>query len=620
VVKTDYEVDEKAHTAALTEKGIKHCEELLHLENLYDNTHIDLIHHINQALRAHTLFKLDVDYMIRDGKVVIVDEFTGRLMPGRRFSDGLHQALEAKEGVKIERENQTLGTVTFQNYFRMYKKLAGMTGTALTEAVEFEKIYKLDTIVMPTNKTIRRIDSSDSIYKTERGKFRAVVKEIAKMHKEGRPVLVGTISIEKSERLSDMLKRENLSHTVLNAKYHEKEAEIVARAGQPGVITIATNMAGRGTDIVLGLGVAEKGGLHVVGTERHEARRIDNQLRGRCARQGDPGTSQFFISLEDDLMRIFGSDRLKGMMDRLGMSEDEEIQHGLVSRAIEQAQKRVEGRNFDIRKHLLEYDDVMNRQREIIYDERKLVLETENLDEHVLDMTAEVVGATQQQFFSGNDSESDEDPEDAYFNAVYRKFGHAMGDLKGQASDSEYRVELVMERLKQIYEEKKKHLGPEAFLYLERSILLQIIDTKWKDHLRSLDDLREGIGLRAYGQRDPLVEYKKEAFDLFEAMSDSIKQEGTELIFRVDVVRAEKMKSVFEGEQKFIHEEQNVFESRLAPEEMERMGSETSVLPGMRREAREAEPQTVRRDAPKVGRNDPCPCGSGKKYKKCHGA
>jgi len=351
--KTDYEKDEKAQTVNLTEKGIKHCEQLLGVDNLYDNTHIELIHHINQAVRAHALFKRDVDYMVKEGKVEIVDEFTGRLMPGRRFSDGLHQALEAKEGVNIERENQTLGSVTFQNYFRMFEKLGGMTGTAMTEAVEFEKIYKLEVVAIPFNKECQRQDDVDAIYKNVRGKFNAVVRDVKEMHEQGRPVLVGTISIEKSEYLSGLLKRENLNHTVLNAKYHEKEAEIISRAGQEGAITIATNMAGRGTDIVLGEGVAGKGGLHVIGTERHESRRIDNQLRGRCGRQGDPGTTRFFISLEDDLMRIFGSDRIQGMMNQLGLEEDEEISHGLVSRAIEKAQKRVEGRNFDIRKHLL---------------------------------------------------------------------------------------------------------------------------------------------------------------------------------------------------------------------------------------------------------------------------
>jgi len=386
----DYKVDEKAHTVTLSEDGIRHAEELLGVENLYENTQIDVIHHINQALRAHALFKGDVDYIVKDGKVVIVDEFTGRLMPGRRWSDGLHQAVEAKEGLVIERENQTLATITFQNYFRIYKKLAGMTGTAATEAVEFHKIYKLDVVVVPTNKPCIRGDASDCIYRTEREKFSAAAKEIGELHGAGRPVLVGTISIEKSEALSQILNRNGLPHTVLNAKYHEKEAEIVAQAGQEGAITIATNMAGRGTDIVLGSEVAEKGGLHVLGTERHEARRIDNQLRGRCARQGDPGSSKFYISLEDDLMRIFGSDRISGLMQKLGMQEGEEIQHPLVSKALETAQKRVEARNFEIRKHLLEYDDVMNRQREIIYGERDRGLKGENLREHIFEMIEDV--------------------------------------------------------------------------------------------------------------------------------------------------------------------------------------------------------------------------------------
>jgi preprotein translocase subunit SecA len=614
----DYIADEKAKTISLTESGETKGAKAMGVPNLHDINTIDERHQIMTALRAKEFFEKDVEYIVKEGKVIIVDEFTGRLMPGRRFSDGLHQALEAKESVPIERENQTLGTITFQNYFRMYKKLAGMTGTAATEAVEFEKIYKLDTIVIPTNKTNQRADAPDAVYKNEHGKFKAVVKEIAKMHKEGRPVLVGTVSIDKSERISDLLKRENLPHTVLNAKYHEKEAEIVARAGQPAAITIATNMAGRGTDIVLGEAVAEKGGLHVIGTERHEARRIDNQLRGRCARQGDPGTSQFFISLEDDLMRLFGSDKLKNIMDTFGMSDEEEIRHGLVSRAIEQAQKRVEARNFDIRKHLLEYDDVMNRQREIIYDERKLVLESESIDQHVLDMTEEVAQTIEAQFLGENASKEEDDPEGKFLNSLQEKFGYSMEPLKEEVFDKETRSIAVMEHLKKIYEEKKSRLTNELFQYLQRSILLQVIDTKWKDHLRSLDDLREGIGLRAYGQRDPLVEYKREAFDLFEAMSDSVKQEAVELIFRVDVVKADKMQSVFGGDQQLIHEEKTAFEGPGA-QDTESPGGASEIFSGA-----PAVPtqklQPVHRATPKVGRNEPCPCGSGKKYKKCCGA
>jgi len=617
----DYETDEKSHTVHLTEKGIKRCEDLLNIENLYDNMHIDLIHHINQAVRAHALYKCDVDYMVKDGKVEIVDEFTGRLMPGRRFSDGLHQALEAKEGVKIERENQTLGQVTFQNYFRMYNKLGGMTGTALTEAVEFEKIYKLDTVVIPPNKECQRTNHSDSIYKSEKGKFGAVAKQIKKLHSEGRPVLVGTISIEASEVLSNMLKKENLSHTVLNAKYHEKEAEIVSRAGQPGAITIATNMAGRGTDIVLGEGVAEKGGLHVLGTERHESRRIDNQLRGRCARQGDPGSSQFFISLEDDLMRIFGSDRLKIMMDRLGMEDEEEIRHPLVSKAIEQAQKKVEGRNFDIRKHLLEYDDVMNRQREIIYEERLLVLESDDLDEHVMDMVSEVAEAIEAQHLT-SESEDEDGGEKAFLEVIRNKFGISTAGFIERAEEPRQILGFVMDELERVYKEKKERLTPETFLYLEKSILLQVIDSKWKDHLRSLDDLREGIGLRAYGQRDPLVEYKREAFGLFDLMTQSIKDESVEFIFRVDVVSDEKVKSVFSGDQKLTHQEASAFDGGLsAGEEARIQDAEVSGSMAPPMQAREPEvAQPIRRESEKVGRNDPCPCGSGKKYKKCCGA
>jgi len=615
----DFEIDEKAHTVNLTEKGVKRCEELLNVENLYDNTHIELIHHINQALRAHNLYKRDVDYMVQEGKVVIVDEFTGRLMPGRRFSDGLHQALEAKEGVRIERENQTLGQVTFQNYFRMYSKLGGMTGTAITEAVEFEKIYKLDTVIMPTNRPCLREDQPDAIYKTERGKFKAVARRIAELHKKDLPVLVGTISIEKSEYLSNLLRKENLNHTVLNAKYHEKEAEIITRAGQPGSITIATNMAGRGTDIVLGEGVADNGGLHVVGTERHESRRVDNQLRGRCARQGDPGASHFFISLEDDLMRIFGSDKLRSMMDHLGMKEDEEIQHGLVSRAIEQAQKRVEGRNFDIRKHLLEYDDVMNRQREIIYEERRLILESDSLDEHVLDMMNEVTQDIETGHLSSQEAE-DEKGEESFLEAIRNKFAISTEGFLEKADEPRQLLGFVMETLEKVYYDKKERLTPETLLYLEKSILLQVIDAKWKDHLRSLDDLREGIGLRAYGQRDPLVEYKREAFQLFDGLTQSIKEESIEFIFRVDVVREEKVKSVFEGEKKLVHEESQAFHHSAGPEEEARIENSSSPRHFAPPSSKSKEPSTIKRESPKVGRNDPCPCGSGKKHKKCCGA
>jgi preprotein translocase subunit SecA len=632
-VEKDFKTDEKAHTVTLTEDGIRHCEDLLGIENLYENTQIDLIHHINQALRAHVLFKRDEEYVVKDGEVVIVDEFTGRLMPGRRFSDGLHQALEAKEEVTIRRENQTLATVTFQNYFRMYKKLAGMTGTAATEALEFDKIYKLDVVVVPTNKPCIRFDHSDCIYRTEREKFESVVKEIVKEHKEGKPVLVGTISIEKSERLSQMLRRQNLVHSVLNAKYHEKEAEIIAQAGQEGTITIATNMAGRGTDIVLGAGIAPKGGLCVIGTERHEARRIDNQLRGRCGRQGDPGSSKFFISLEDDLMRIFGSDRISGLMQKLGMQEGEEIQHPLVTKAIETAQRRVENRNFEIRKHLLEYDDVMNRQRELIYAERDLVLTGENLKEHVFEMIGNVVENLLASYVHPDLREEDKNPE-GLAQALWTKFGT---DFKPEIDENAHDLDLLREailgKIRAHYELREREFTPERMQFLAGYILLQVIDSKWKEHLHSLDNLKEGIGLRAYGQRDPLIEYKQEAFEMFEAMVDSIKEEAVELIFRVQVVREEKIASVLEPSRaQFLHPESRGMaeSSPLSTRERSRgtvvspmEGEEASIFghpSGIGQARPPLKSETVRRPDAKIGRNDPCPCGSGKKYKKCHGA
>lgn len=620
-----YETDEKANTVTLKEEGIAHCEELLGVSNIYENTQIDLIHHINQALRAHVLFKRDVDYMVKDGQVIIVDEFTGRLMPGRRFSDGLHQALEAKEGVKIERENQTLATITFQNYFRMYKKLAGMTGTAATEAAEFDKIYKLDVLVVPTNKPVIRVDFPDRIYRTEREKFKAVSDEIAELHKEGRPVLVGTISIEKSEELSHILEKRGLPHTVLNAKYHEREAEIIARAGQEGAITIATNMAGRGTDIVLGHRIAAKGGLHVLGTERHEARRIDNQLRGRCGRQGDPGSSRFYLSLEDDLMRIFGSDRISGLMQRLGMEEGQEIEHPLVTRAVETAQKRVEGRNFEIRKHLLEYDDVMNRQREIIYEERNRVLESPSLTEHVMEILEDVVNNLIIQHVNP-EFRGEERNEEGFKTDFYNKFGIHLKDAYFSKNDFEDWQNGLIEQVKNAYHAKMEQFGTERMHFLERYLMLQVIDSKWKEHLRAIDELREGIGLRAYGQRDPLVEYKRESFHMFEQMTASIKEEVVEFLFKVKVVREEeKVKTAMTPTgQQFLHPEAN--RMPLAEETGKKYISpmaEAPVVHGVsappQSTGRSQEARPVRREQPKVGRNEPCPCGSGKKYKKCHG-
>ena len=622
-----YEIDEKAHTATLKEEGIARCEELLGVSNIYENTQIDLIHHINQALRSHVLFKRDVDYMVKDGQVIIVDEFTGRLMPGRRFSDGLHQALEAKEAVKIERENQTLATITFQNYFRMYQKLAGMTGTAATEAAEFDKIYKLDVLVVPTNRPLIRTDHPDRIYRTEREKFKAVGDEIAGLHKEGRPVLVGTISIEKSEQLSHILEKRGLQHTVLNAKYHEREAEIIARAGQEAAITIATNMAGRGTDIVLGSGIAVKGGLHVLGTERHEARRIDNQLRGRCGRQGDPGSSRFYLSLEDDLMRIFGSDRISGLMQRLGMEEGQEIEHALVTRAVETAQKRVEGRNFEIRKHLLEYDDVMNRQREIIYEERNQVLEGASLTEHVMEILEDVVNDLIVQYVNPELREEERN-EEGFRAAFYAKFGIHLKDAYFTKHDFEDWQNGLIEQVKTVYQAKMAQFGAERMHFLERYLMLQVIDSKWKEHLRAIDELREGIHLRAYGQRDPLVEYKRESFQMFEQMTATIKDEVIEFLFKVKAVREERQvtTAMTPSEQQFLHPEavrmpaaEETGSKHIQAPAYEEVDREVGVPPRSMRPPQETA-QPIRRDQPKVGRNEPCPCGSGKKYKKCHGA
>lgn len=622
----DYTIDEKANTATLTEEGVKHCEELIGVKNLYENTQIDLIHHINQGLKAHVLFNRDEDYVVKDDQVVIVDEFTGRLMPGRRFSDGLHQALEAKEGVKIERENQTLATVTFQNYFRMYEKLAGMTGTAATEAVEFEKIYKLGVVVMPTNKPCIRNDQNDCIYRTEKEKFEAVAQEVVEEHKKGRPVLVGTISIEKSERLSRILNKYNVPHTVLNAKYHEREAEIVAGAGQGSTVTIATNMAGRGTDIVLGEGVKELGGLAVIGTERHESRRIDNQLRGRCGRQGDPGSSKFFISLEDDLMRIFGSDRIGGLMQRMGMEEGEEIQHPMVNKAIETAQKRVEARNFDIRKHLLNFDDVMNRQRELIYKERDKALFRDDLKEHIFDFIEDVVEDLLGRYVHP-DMNADEHDVKGLNEALKHKFSADFSAdiaeaMEGHVFDVDPIREAILKKVKEIYAKREHEFGIERMRFLESYIMLQMIDSKWKDHLHALDNLKEGINLRAYGQRDPVIEYKREAFAMFQGMVDVIKEETVDFLFHVQAVKEEKIESSFDaGQATYLHPDSDgmppAVPQQQAPAQAPGGGS---LLSGNAGAAQTAQPATIKRDEPKVGRNDPCPCGSGKKYKKCHGA
>ena len=659
----DAVVDEKNHTVALTEEGIAKCESLLGVSNLYDDLSGEWAHHIIQAIKAHDLFERDVDYVVKDGEVIIVDEFTGRLMPGRRWSDGMHQAVEAKENLRIEKENQTLATVTLQNYFRLYSKLAGMTGTAFTEANEFKQIYKLDVVVIPTNRDLVRTNFSDAVYKSQKEKFKAVVDEIKGSYEKGRPVLVGTISIEKSEMLSAMLKRVGIPHTVLNAKYHEMEAQIVAQAGRYKAVTIATNMAGRGTDILLGGNpdfitknilaaknlkpvsdeykqeytalltnfkeetkkehdkVVEVGGLHVIGTERHEARRIDNQLRGRSGRQGDPGSSRFYVSMEDDLMRLFGSDKLVVIMNRLGIEEGTVIEHPWVTRSIETAQKRVETYNFEIRKHLLEYDDVMNMQREVIYAERRSVLEGEDLRSLLYDMIDEVVSKAVDAYLP-----KDVHPDDwnwaGFEGWIKQKFGLAFSVRKEEIAGMviEDIKEVLKNKARAYYEEKESKVGPEQMRQLERMVMLHVIDSRWKDHLYSMDNLKEGIGLRAYAARDPLIEYKREAYDMFVDMMERIKEEVIELVFRMQLVEEKQFKGVFSSlPQRMEHKEF----TGLSKEAQERMAQESGRGADEEEEmAVKAAPEKavpVRHEGPKVGRNDPCPCGSGKKYKKCCG-
>ncbi|MBI2828294.1 MAG: preprotein translocase subunit SecA [Acidobacteria bacterium] len=713
----DYLVDEKHKTVALTETGMAKAEQMLGHRlvagsgGMYDPVNMPLLHHIHQALRAHALYRLDVDYMIKDGGVVIVDEFTGRLMPGRRWSDGLHQAVEAKEQVKIERENQTLATITFQNYFRKYKTLCGMTGTAETEAAEFNKIYKLDVMVIPTNRPLRRVEEPDLVYRTEREKYESIVNDILEKQASGRPTLVGTVSIEKSERLSALLRKRGIKHVVLNAKYHAQEAAIVAQAGRQGNVTIATNMAGRGTDILLGgnpehmarqQAIAEElaerlprgeekfvddeefvyffhvdgffraprgeweriythfrqqteaehdavvslGGLHILGTERHEARRIDNQLRGRAGRQGDPGSSRFYLSLEDDLMRIFGSDRIAGLMQKLGMEEGVPIEHGMVTRAIQRAQTQVEAQNFSVRKHLLEYDDVMNKQRESVYTLRREILEGKiHLTEeelfdtrgYVLALSEDLLEA-QVDRFAGKELDREEWDIPALTREVSRVFGLEAQGLEGVNLDeqpSDAIVDAIWARVKAAYEEKEHVVGPDLLRRVERDIMLQIVDSQWKDHLYSLDHLKEGIGLRGYGQRDPLVEYKKESFALFQDMKARIEEEMVRYLFWLRPVLNEEAAQV-----------PRLAARRATPITMNNPAAEAvptfagagraaAAAPAAARQASGAfgggapRPariggddvvKTVRREEPKVGRNEPCPCGSGKKYKKCHGA
>jgi preprotein translocase subunit SecA len=706
----DYIVDEKHKTVTLTETGMAKAEQLLGHRlvpgsgGMYDPTNMPLLHHIHQALRAHALFRLDVDYMIKDGGVVIVDEFTGRLMPGRRWSDGLHQAVEAKEKVKIERENQTLATITFQNYFRKYKTLCGMTGTAETEAPEFSKIYNLEVMVIPTNRDLKRIEEPDLVYRTEREKYEAIVNDILEKQATGRPSLVGTVSIEKSERLSALLRKRGIKHVVLNAKYHAQEAEIVAQAGRQGNVTIATNMAGRGTDILLGgnaeymarqQAIAEElaerlpkgeekfvddeefvyffhvdsfyrvprkewerifthfrnqteaehnqvvniGGLHILGTERHEARRIDNQLRGRAGRQGDPGSSRFYLSLEDDLMRIFGSDRIAGLMQRLGMEEGVPIEHGMVTRAILRAQTQVEAQNFSVRKHLLEYDDVMNKQRESVYTLRREVLEgkVHLTEDELVDTRAYLLALAEELLedqidrFAGKQLEYEERDVPALIQELSRIFGiepRALEELQLDEMSSEEIGDVVWPKLKEFYEEKEKIVSGDLLRRVERDIMLQIVDQQWKDHLYSLDHLKEGIGLRGYGQRDPLVEYKKESFALFQDMKARIEEEMVRYIFHLRPVVNEEAPNVPRPVARRATPMTLNNPSAQAPSPF---GSARPAAPPPGVPVPQGQPprpartggddviKTVRRDEPKVGRNDPCPCGSGKKYKKCHG-
>lgn len=587
----DYTVDEESKSVSLTEEGIAKGEELLSVDNLYDPANIEMLHHVNQALKAHTLFKRDTDYIVKNDQVVIVDEFTGRLMTGRRYSEGLHQALEAKENVKIENENQTLASITFQNFFRMYDKLSGMTGTAETEAPEFKKIYDLDVMVIPTHQPMIRKDFPDLIYKTPTEKYNAVILEVIQLHKKGQPVLVGTISIDVSEDLSKKLKKRGVPHTVLNAKHHKEEAEIIANAGQKGAVTISTNMAGRGTDIKLGDGVTELGGLHILGTSRHESRRIDNQLRGRSGRQGDPGSSRFYLSLKDDLLRIFGGDKIHAVMDRLGIEEGEHIEHTFISKAIENAQAKVEGHNFEIRKHLLEYDDVMNQQREVIYRQRRQALQEDNLKSVILEMIEDKAYELVNEFSDEKAPIKDWDMEGLESGAK-KLFGFPV-DLTLAVKENQDRDQVsdhIFELAKGYYLEKETLIGQEQMRQLERFIVLQTVDTRWKEHLLSMDHLKEGIGLRGYAQQDPLRIYKKEGFDMFHGLMEMIKQEVVDILFKIQITGPPRVDEIKQKEQ------QNLTFSH---------SDESTVK------------KPVKRSQEKINRNDLCPCGSGKKYKKC---
>jgi len=609
----DYNVDEKAKAVTLTDSGIKKMESLLGVKNIYERGGVMLVHHLEQALKAQVLFKKDKDYVVRDGEIVIIDEFTGRMMFGRRYSEGLHQAIEAKEKVEVKRESITLATISFQNLFRLYKKLAGMTGTAATEKEEFHKIYDLDVIEIPTHKPMIRLDLSDKIYKTEEGKFKAVVREVQKRNQKGQPVLVGTISIEKSERLSDMLRREGIKHEVLNAKHHEKEAKVIARAGRKKMVTIATNMAGRGVDIILGKKVKELGGLHVLGTERHESRRIDNQLRGRAGRQGDPGSSQFYVSTDDDLMRIFGGERIKSIMTTLRVPEDQPIENRLISNSLERAQEKVEAHNFDIRKHLLEYDDVLNRQREIIYKRRKRILrgvasseKYKNLKEEIIDAVGREIHNVVMFHTSTEDSQKWDKKEiiENMMTIFPENLKNKIEKIKGlsnRESINNYLIEIIPEA----YKKREKEVGEETQRMVERALILRSIDNLWVEHLTTLDELRTGIGLRGYGQKDPLTEYKREAFNLFENLIENVYKEVVHLILKIEFNREpQKTSSLAQGSGVIM-----------------RGGDEKAAagtFSGIGNKSDNQVPEKTKSMA-KVGRNDPCPCGSGKKFKKCCG-
>ena len=588
-----FTVDEKSKSATLTEEGVAYAEKLLAVDNLYDTKNIDILHHVNQALKAHALFTLDVDYIVKDGEVIIVDEFTGRLMPGRRYSEGLHQALEAKEKVKIENENQTLATITFQNFFRMYDKLSGMTGTAETEAAEFNKIYGLDVVVIPTNMPMIRTDHPDMIYRTKKEKFEAVLDEIVELHKKGQPVLVGTVNIDVSEDVSRKLEKRGVRHNVLNAKNHAREAEIVANAGQKGAVTISTNMAGRGTDIVLGEGVTDLGGLHIIGTERHESRRIDNQLRGRSGRQGDPGSSRFYLSLDDDLLRIFGGERISSIMGRLGMEEGEPIAHRMISRAIENAQTKVEAHNFEIRKQLLEYDDVMNQQREVIYHLRREIITSENIRPMLEDILLEF---SEEMVFQHAEEKAPPHEWDmkGLDDAVFKQFNFRLNPAESavEGVTRETLAQSIRDRAISLYNQKESRIGSSDFRNIERIVMLQTMDNLWKDHLLSMDHLKEGIGLRSYAQQNPLIIYKKEAFEMFQDLVHRIREQTLAILFRIQIA------------------EPKAVEALATPKEQEMSYSHNDGP---------VKKTPVVRAADKVGRNDLCPCGSGKKYKKCCG-